>query len=411
MNEAITAVGDKAWIMVGLILCVLVILAVRNYWLARKLNSMVRSNEQAKTKQAHLFQARETLRSSVLESIDDQVYLLDPIGRFLDFSQHQDMPTLEVGAVDYVGKPYEDILPEEVSQLLGETITQVNATATASQFEYDLTAEGVKRTFSAKVSQSLDGKGELLGFTIVIRDMSDEAEKERQLRHLQQLDSIGKLAGGIAHDFNNLLGGIIGAADILLLEVKGDKEKEPVVGLILETAKGAVDLTQQLLDFSRKGQGETEKFSVNKIVASTISLLRHSFDDEIEIQFEYGEGDDMVEGNPLQIQNALVNLGVNARDAMPGGGVIRFETLVLESEQGRPERQIQIRVSDTGTGIPEEIRDEIFEPFFTTKAAGKGTGLGLLAVYGAVMEHKGELECESEAGKGAVFIMRLPLVA
>jgi signal transduction histidine kinase len=96
---------------------------------------------------------------------------------------------------------------------------------------------------------------------------------------------------------------------------------------------------------------------------------------------------------------------------MPGGGVIRFETLVLESEQGRPERQIQIRVSDTGTGIPEEIRDEIFEPFFTTKAAGKGTGLGLLAVYGAVMEHKGELECESEAGKGAVFIMRLPLVA
>lgn len=249
--------------------------------------------------------------------------------------------------------------------------------------------------------------GAIVGVVLVFRDVTEQYRMEDQLRHAQRLDAIGQLAGGIAHDFNNMLGGILGYADLLTMDLAPDSEGFEYASGIARAAVRAGELTEKLLAFSRKGQRSVEVFDVHAEIDAVGALLQHTLAPNISLVANTGAERSWVRGDPSQIQSAILNLAVNARDAMPDGGTLRICTGTVRYEG---EDCVRIRVSDGGVGIPRELHERIFEPYFTTKDAGKGTGLGLAAVYGTVMEHGGRIRVESEEGEGTEFTMDLPLV-
>jgi signal transduction histidine kinase/CheY-like chemotaxis protein len=243
----------------------------------------------------------------------------------------------------------------------------------------------------------------------VIRASSEEALlNERRLRELesdlaraQRMESLGKLAGGLAHDFNNMLTGIIGHAELLTLKAETDSGLKRHAQLILAASERAAQLTQQLLAFSRKRDRLVETLELNQLVKNVLAILERSLDPRIRIVTELQALPDWVEGDAASLESAFLNLAVNGRDAMPEGG-----TLFIRTDGDN--REVRLEVQDTGTGIPPELLDKIFEPYFTTKEIGKGTGLGLAAVYGTAEEHGGTIEVTSREGGGTTFRLRLP---
>jgi signal transduction histidine kinase/CheY-like chemotaxis protein len=242
-----------------------------------------------------------------------------------------------------------------------------------------------------------------------IRESSEEAlENERKRRELesdlaraQRMESLGKLAGGLAHDFNNLLSGIIGHADLVAQRAEGDPVLERHAQLILGASERAARLTQQLLTFSRRRERFVETLGLNQIVRNVLAILEGSLDPRIQVVARLEAAPDWVEGDAASLESAFLNLAVNGRDAMPEGGTLSVRT-------GRENGQLRLEVSDTGTGIPAGIMDKIFEPYFTTKEIGKGTGLGLAAVYGTTHEHGGKIEVSSREGMGTKVTLRFP---
>ncbi|MHC4718217.1 MAG: hybrid sensor histidine kinase/response regulator, partial [Planctomycetota bacterium] len=247
---------------------------------------------------------------------------------------------------------------------------------------------------------------------------SRQARLEEQLRQSQKMEAIGELAGGVAHDFNNLLTGIMGNAQLLDMRLARESEESGYATEIVRAATRAADLTRQLLAFSRRGPVQTVPVDVHEVVAEVVKLLSHSIDRRIELAEDLQASPSCVMGDPSHLQNAILNLAVNARDAMPEGGRLQFATrnVVLDEEYCRlragqlyPGPHVEISVSDTGVGMDAELQERIFEPFFTTKSAGKGTGLGLATVYGCVRAHGGIIDVYSEVGKGSTFKVLLPL--
>ncbi len=245
-----------------------------------------------------------------------------------------------------------------------------------------------------------DGRKLLLG---VVRDIRERQRMAEQLRQAEKLTAIGQLAGGVAHDFNNQLAGILGYAELLAKRLHDDLLRRYADGII-RSALRASDLTKQLLAFARKGRNLSVPTDPDRLVLEVVELLQHSIDKRIEIRQHLESHPAQILGDPTQLQNALLNLGLNARDAMPQGGVLTFATRLA----GDAPDQIEIVVSDTGIGMDAAVRQRLFEPFFTTKQAGKGTGLGLAAVYGTVQNHGGTITVASEPGHGSTFIIRLP---
>ncbi|MBN2788890.1 MAG: response regulator [Candidatus Delongbacteria bacterium] len=241
---------------------------------------------------------------------------------------------------------------------------------------------------------------------------------ENRLHQAEKLQSIGQLAGGVAHDFNNQLTGIIGYADLLRYALKDNRELAHYVDNILIASKRSSDLTNQLLAFARKGKYLSVEIDVHRIIMEVISLLQHSIDKRISLQQVFKANPPVINGDPTQIQNALLNLALNARDAMPNGGSLVFETNIVELNEGycnkkiekiQPGKYIEISITDTGTGMTNETQNRVFEPFFTTKDVGKGTGMGLPAVYGTVKNHNGSIDVISEIGKGTTVKIYLPI--
>ena len=280
-----------------------------------------------------------------------------------------------------------------------------------------------QRWYDAVVSTIDRGDGQRSRQTMLVditaRREAEEAQERlaEELRHAQKMDAIGQLAGGIAHDFNNILTAIRGNAELLAL---GDdpREREEYAQDIVSAASRAADLTQQLLTFARKAGTRFVGADVGQLVEEVVELLRRSIDRRIDIEVSLEAEESVVTGDPAQLQHALLNLGVNARDAMPGGGTLRFRTRgrwVGQDEIGQHPtlrkvgNYIEVEVSDTGCGIPENIIERIFDPFFTTKEPGHGTGLGLASVYGCVQSHSGEVTVESREGVGTTFRLLLPL--
>ena len=250
------------------------------------------------------------------------------------------------------------------------------------------------------------------------RDITDkkiaEDEKlllEEQLRQSQKMESIGRLAGGVAHDFNNLLSAIIGHADLMLIKIHKEDPLYDGIKLILETATRAANLTSQLLAFGRKQMLQMKVLNLNKEVEDLQKMLRRIIGEDVELKTKLLSDLGMVKADPAQIQQILVNLAVNARDAMPEGGELLIETdnAYLDEEYCQnnteviPGNYVMIKVSDNGIGMDAETLEHIFEPFFTTKEVGKGTGLGLSTIYGIVKQHGGHVSVVSEVGKGTTF--------
>ena len=277
----------------------------------------------------------------------------------------------------------------------------------------ELDAQGQKRIFrNTMVGTVVDGYWvRTWGIT---RDVTERKHLEEQLRNAQQLEAIGRLAGGVAHDFNNILSIIMGHAELLLA---GDIDERSRIGLeqMRRAAERAASLTQQLLAFSRKQVLQPRVLDLNETVADVQKMLSRVIGEDIELIARLHPSLIMVKADPSQLEQVLINLAVNARDAMPHGGKLAMETsnVELAEEATRdvdlaPGRYVMLKVTDTGNGMDGATLSHVFEPFFTTKPVGKGTGLGLSTVYGIVKQSGGSIQAESEPGRGTSFRIYLP---
>ena len=274
---------------------------------------------------------------------------------------------------------------------------------------------GDPRFVSVSGGPIVDDLGQKLGAVIAMRDITEHKQMEEQLLQVQKLEAIGRLAGGVAHDFNNIIGVIIGYADILQEHLVGDETARQVKA-IREAAERAASLTRQLLAFSRKQMLQPCVVNLNPVVVKLAQMLQRLIGENIELVLNTDPDIGLVSMDPSQMEQVLMNLSVNARDAMPKGGRLVIGTANVRLDRAHtpsvePGNYVMIFVSDTGTGMDAETRSHVFEPFFTTKGLGKGTGLGLSIVYGIVMQSGGHISVDSEPGKGTTFRIYLPRLA
>lgn len=252
----------------------------------------------------------------------------------------------------------------------------------------------------------------------IIRDISERKHLEAKLLHIQKLEAIGTLAGGVAHDFNNLLNAILGFGKLIQDRMNDDDPNASYLKEIIRAGERATLVTRGLLAFSRKQAIDTKPVNINDIVSGVGTMLSRVIGEDIELRTKLLDESLTVMADYGQIEQVLMNLATNARDAMPDGGVLGIETKVagLDHEYikahgyGNPGLYALISVADTGTGIDERIKERIFEPFFTTKEVGKGTGLGLSIIYGIIKQHNGYINCRSELGRGTTFEIYLPMI-
>jgi PAS domain S-box-containing protein len=263
-----------------------------------------------------------------------------------------------------------------------------------------------------------DNEGRLISYDAMVTDITPLKLLENQLRQSQKMEAVGQLAGGVAHDFNNILTAIIGYANLLLMKMPDRESGRAFVEQILSASERAAHLTHSLLAFSRKQIIDLRPVSLNEIISRVEKLLGRVIGEDIEFKTWLADADLPVLADSIQIEQVLMNLAANARDAMPDGGMLLIVTEPLELGEefvrahsyGKPGRYAYMAVTDTGVGMDEKTRNRIFEPFFTTKEVGKGTGLGLSMVYGIVKQHNGYITVDSEPGKGTTFKIYLPLV-
>ncbi|WP_346836661.1 PAS domain S-box protein [Microbulbifer sp. SAOS-129_SWC] len=262
-----------------------------------------------------------------------------------------------------------------------------------------------------------DSNGETIGVLSIGTDITKQRLLEEELRQAQKMQAIGELAGGIAHDFNNMIHGISGYAEVIQ-QTTNDPRVAEYITHILTTAQHAAELTRQLLTFARKGNYQLSECNTHGIIRDVCAMLERTIDRRIHIEQQLDASRPHVMGDSAQLKSALLNLGINAKDAMPKGGSLQFATsnLTVDKPTAIADFEIQagqyllINIRDSGTGMSAEVRRRIFEPFFTTKESGRGAGLGLAAVYGTTHLHKGAIVCHSNEGEGSSFELYLPIL-
>lgn len=263
-----------------------------------------------------------------------------------------------------------------------------------------------------------NARGILTGRLVIGHDLTEQFEIERQLRQAHKMQAVGELSGGLAHDFNNILTAILGNAQILEMEFTPDQAGYEELQQIIQAAHRAADLTSKLLSFSRKHDFAPEPINLHDIIDETVTLLKRTIDPLVLIETRFDCDEPLILGDSAELQSALLNLGLNARDAMANGGTLRYSTTRCEITASdsrvtelniQPGQYIQLQVTDTGAGMAPEVRERIFEPFFTTKENKKGTGLGLSNTYRCISDHHGHIRVDSQPGLGTSFHIYLPL--
>ena len=351
--------------------------------------------------------------------VDYAIYMLDPDGRVASWN---------AGAEKIKGYTSAEVLGQHFSRFYtaedqadGRPGRALRIAAETGRFEdeaWRIRKDGSRFWALVAIDAIRDEDGSLIGFAKITRDISDRRdaqlkleEAREQLFQAQKMEALGQLTGGLAHDFNNLLTAIISGAE-LALRNPGDQDRVArfLAGIRGSAQRGA-SLTRQLLAFARRQPLEAKTVDLAVQLPATVDLLRHSVSTEIQVVQDLAGTLPTVDVDPGQLELALLNLGFNARDAMPDGGTltIRAEPVHLAGAEGLHGDFVLITVGDTGSGIPPEIRDRIFEPFFTTKGFGKGTGLGLSQVYGFARQSSGGIAVDSEPGKGASVRLYLPV--
>jgi PAS domain S-box-containing protein len=322
-------------------------------------------------------------------------------------------------AEEVVGKPVAILLASNHIEELLESLRKVEKGDQVPPFEtVSRRKDGKSVDVSVSISPIRDEQERIVGASAIARDISQRKNLELQVRQSQKMEAIGQLAGGIAHDFNNLLTIITGYSEMLLTRLPvGDLSRESI-GEIRKSAERAASLTRQLLAFGRKQVLAPVVLDLNEVVQEMEKMLRRLIGEDIELTTVLDSKLDLVKADPGQIEQVIMNLAVNARDAMPVGGKLVIETanvdldeLYIEAHsEARPGPYVTLAVSDTGCGMDERTQARIFEPFFTTKGPGKGTGLGLATVYGIVKQSGGYIFVDSELGNGTTFKIFLPPV-
>ena len=348
--------------------------------------------------------------AAVIASARDAIVVADEQGRVTLFNPAAEQ-MFGCAEPDAVGQPLARFLPE----LAGEETGAGGSRAVPPSLALGRRADGGLFPIEATISP-VEGGG-ARSYTAIVRDITDRRRLEAELLHAQRLEAVGRLAGGIAHDFNNLLTIITGYTELLLGELEPASRLREPAGLIRQAGEQAAALTQQLLAFSRRQFVQPCDLDVNVVVTNLARMLQRVIGEDIELALELRPGLPCVRADPRQIEQVLMNLAVNARDAMPHGGRLRLATadVTLDAAQGQhllpgapAGRYVRLSVDDTGCGMDAGTRERIFEPFFTTKDVGKGTGLGLATVYGIVTQADGHLHVESEPGRGTTFEVYLP---
>ena len=402
-----------------------------------KLNAANRQLKQEITRRRQLEAAlkeSEDRCRNILESIEEGFFEVDLAGNMIFFNNSLCKMT-GCSADELLGSNIREYVTPEKAGRLFNIIKNVNPpmnppmnpTARSPVLTDCEFVSKNKRIYPFILSSYLknDQDGQPIGLYGVVHDVSrylrTEREKEKlesQLRQAQKMEAVGTLSGGIAHDFNNMLQAITGNAQILLMQKKAGETDYRKLKAIERSAMRASDLTRQLLLFGRQADSNLEPVDLNYEITNTSKLLKHTIPKMIDIELKIEETLNIIEANPVQIEQIIMNLAVNARDAMPDGGKLIFKTenviadeFVCKTESGiTPGKYILFTVSDTGHGIDKNLLEHIFEPFYTTKQKEKGTGLGLAMVYDIVKKHNGHITCESELGRGTTFKMYFPAI-
>jgi len=362
----------------------------------------------------------ERLFHDLFESAPDATVIVDGQGAIRAASRQAEK-LFGYGPEELNGQPVEVLIPSAARSGYHELREQfVEAPAPGFMGSGPQNLFGVRKdgtTFPVEISLSpLTTEADTL--VAAVRDITARRELEEQFRQVQKMEAVGRLAGGVAHDFNNILGVILGHSQILLGGMAPNDPRRTRVEQIVSASERAAGLTRQLLAFSRRQVFETRVLDLNETIAAVIKMLGRLIGEDVALTFRPGESLGRVRADPTQIEQVLMNLAVNARDAMPDGGRLVIETANADMDDdyvrvhagSAAGRYVCIAVSDTGHGMTREVQAHIFEPFFTTKEPGKGTGLGLSTVYGVVKQSEGFIYVYSEPAHGTTFKIYLPAV-
>ncbi|MDN4473000.1 hybrid sensor histidine kinase/response regulator [Demequina zhanjiangensis] len=347
-------------------------------------------------------------RATILESTTDSIYAVDHDWRLV-YANSAARSLVGKLSQDLVGELLWDVFPFEPDDEAREGLTLAMATGNPQSFTYF--SKGFGRWFAVMATPTPRG------LSVFNRDVSETKRLTEQLVQAQRLDSLGRLTGGIAHDFNNVLTVVLGGAEAVAHDPSVGREAREMAELVVESAKRGADLTSRMLAFSRRQALEPQAVDLELRLGDLEPMLHRALGETIELHVAPDPGLPAVMVDPVQLENALLNLVINARDAMPDGGRLSIgaEETELDAAYARahtdvhPGRYVAITVSDTGTGVDPDIVERLFEPFFTTKASGKGSGLGLAMVWGFAKQTGGHVSVYSEPGVGSTFRLYLPL--
>ncbi len=374
-----------------------------------------RANEELHRRTTEQLGEYRTRMASIIDTSEDAIYGKDLNGMITSWNKGAER-IYGYTPDEIIGKHISILAPSDRTDEIPEILRKIARGETVDHFESMRVAkDGRILNVSISVSPLQSAQGEIIGASAIARDITAQKKAEGQLHQSQKMEAIGRLAGGVAHDFNNILGIISACAEFLRDRIENAEPAQYIENIKKATERGSA-LTRQLLTFSRSSAIQPRLLDVNERLRDVGKLLRPLMGDDVEILIVAKSPAAVVEADPGQLDQIVVNLAVNARDAMPRGGKFILETRTENFDEEFAEQHqnmaagkyILLAVSDTGTGMDEATVSRIFEPFFTTKEVGKGTGLGLATVYGIVKQSAGHIMVYSEPGHGTTFKIYLP---